>query len=275
MGFKFNTRHSDEFDIAVRTNQIPYIPEKRQKMVEVLGKDGGYTFEDSYKNIEINLSCSITANTLIERRKTAREITEWLSSAAPSSLIFDYEPDVVYEVVKVTNNVNGVFRGAQVPIDDFDIIFECVPYQKQTFYNNDLIWNDATSAWQYADFPWNGYERVFEATNNASVEITVQNIGTYKALPIIKITVTGEDAYFAIANSNDINDAFAVINLTQPVYVDCSSQVVYTLSGGVKTNKMLDFVGVFIAIQPGTNTYTIGGQYDTLEVEFDYKNTYL
>jgi predicted phage tail component-like protein len=273
MGFKFNTKHSDEFQIAVRTTQIPYIPEKKQKVVEVQGKDGEYIFEDGYKNIQINLSCSITADTLLERRKTARSITEWLSGGANSVLIFDYEPDVQYIVKKVVNGVNGIFRGAQVPIDDFDIIFECVPYQEQTFENSDLTWEEADSAWQYTELAWSEGATSFEGADSATFDVTLQNYGTYKALPIILLIVTKTvgTPSVTITRKDEPTNTFT-LTLAGTTYIDSEEQIVRS-SGMV--NKLQYYEGDFLEIRPGENIFTISGSYTTLFVDFDYKNTYL
>jgi len=280
LGLLFNGIHSDFFNIAVRTTKIPYIPEKRQNTVTVQGRDGGYTFEDGYNNIKIPVSCSFTTATLIERRKTARAIATWLNtSVKPAILIFDYEPDIEYRVVKIINNIEGAFRGALVPVDDFDIIFECEPYQQQTFFNDNITWDDMTFAWKYADIMWAGdYPRTFTGGVNADINAAVTNLGTHDADYIMKVSATGLVGALTIDLDNYLPyEWMQLTHITDTVYIDSKEKEVYTIVAGVKVNKFQDFAsyGDFLKIRPGVNNFSIYGTLTTVTVEFIYKNTYL
>ena len=177
MGIIFNGRHSDEFGVPFRTVSISIMPPKRQTKLSVQGRDGEYIFEDGYGNIEIELAGTIPGYEIIDRRKKARQIAEWLSGTG--KLIFDYEKDVEYQVVKVTNDIDASMFSRQYK-DEFTVIFECKPYQKQVFYNDGLTWEDADISWQNADIPWEGYDRKFEVSSGQTIEVV--NAGTYKAL---------------------------------------------------------------------------------------------
>ncbi len=282
MGFTFNSIHSDTFRIAVRTNKIPYIPEKRQKTETVQGRDGGYTFEDSYNNIKIPVSCSFTTDTLVERRKTARAIAAWLNtSVKPAILIFDYEPDIEYKVVKIINNIEGAFRGALVPVDDFDIEFECVPYQTNTFSNDNITWENMTSAWMYADIEWAGdYPLTFIGGPNEEIHAILTNFGTYDADHIITISTMGPNSrvYIELQNYSPF-EVVIIYNIAEdtPVYIDSKEKLVYTIVNGVKVNKFHDFAYSedFLKIRPGVSDFKVYGTYDVVVVGFNYKNTYL
>ena len=278
MGFTFNGISSDFFHIAVRTTKIPYIPEKRQNIVTVQGRDGGYVFEDGYNNIKIPVNCSFTTETLVERRKTARAIAAWLNtSVKPAILIFDYEPDIEYKVVKIINNIEGAFRGALVPVDDFDIVFECEPYQTNTFSNDNITWENMTSAWMYADIAWAGdYPSVFTGGINADINAQITNFGTHDADYIMKVDAIGLIGALTI----DLDDYLPyewlqLTNITDTVYIDSKEKEVYTIVGGVKVNKFQDFEGDFLKIRPGVNMFSIYGTLTSVTVEFIYKNTYL
>jgi predicted phage tail component-like protein len=249
----------------VKTESIPYIPPKRQITKEVQGRDGGYTFEDCYGDIQIPLKCKITGETLLDRRKTAREIAAWLTNKG--TLIFDYEPDVEYTVVKITNDIKGMFVGYHLPVDEFTIIFECKPFQKQTYYNDNITWDDITSAWKYFNIPWNGEgcDRAFLTVEHGDT-LQLANFGTYKARPII--TLTGVAATVTIG-------PFTYTGLNGTIYVDCEDRVVYSESGGVKTNKLPYFTGTFVELVPGVTDLAVSGTITNLDVTFDYKNTYL
>lgn len=261
MGFIFNGKHSDELGVCFQTKSMPYIAPKRQTIITVQGRDGQYVFEDGYDNIQIELACAIGGDSILERRKRARQISAWL--AATGTLIFDYEKDVEYKVVKVTNGINASIIGREYR-DEFPVIFECEPHQQQTFYNDSQTWEGTPTAWNYANGPWVGYDRTFLVS--PSDIINVVNAGTYKALPIIILTGTAASLTLG---------TFTFTNLAGTVYIDCKNEVVYSLSGDNKVNRMSTFEGDFLSLKPGTTSFLITGNFTTLIIEFDYKNTYL
>lgn len=261
MGFKLNNNHSDEFDICVRTTSLSLIPSKRQVKTKVPGRDGEQVVEDGYDNIKIKMICKIAGEDL-SRRKRVREIKIWLLQNG--SLILDQESDIEYKVVSTMTNVELKPLGYELPVDEFEIIFECRPMQYNTFYNDGITWIDGEGFLDYLDVPWDGLERIFAVTNGSV--INVENLGTYEALPIIKL--------IGVASSVTIG-TFVITNLSGTIYVDCDSKVVYSISGGSKVNQISKFSGSFLDLKPGLNTFTITGTITDLTLEFDYKNTYL
>lgn len=258
MGLTYNGEHSSVYGVYFKTKSIPYTPKKRSVSVQVQGRDGEYVFEDRYNNIQIEIACVIISNKVVHRRKMAREISRWLSSTG--ILIFDTEADVEYKVVKCTNDITASMEGTS---DYFTIVFECEPYQVQTFYNDDLTWND-TAYWQYINIPWGGYPRTFNVSSGQTIEVV--NAGNYKALPTVKLTGVASSVSFG---------GFTFSNLNGTVYIDSKNQVVYSLSGATKVNQIASHDGVFIELDPGVNEFTISGTITSLEIEFDYKNTYM
>lgn len=259
MGFEFAGQHSDDFGLYFRTSSIPYMAPKRSMSMEVQGRDGNYVFEDGYNNIIITIACVIIGARVLDRRKQARAIAEWLSNTG--ILVFDTESDINYNVVKITNDVSANMLKST---DSFNISFECEPYQTNTYYNDSVTWGEATSTWGNMEIPWGGYDRSFDV--KASDTIEVVNAGTYKALPIIKLS--GSATTITIGG-------FTITNISDDVYVDCKDQVVYTLSGSTKVNKIADFTGDFPELAPGTNSFDISGTITSMNIEYDYKNTYL
>lgn len=260
MGITYNGIHSDTFQIAVSIKSLPYLPKKRQTTIEVQGRDGGVVFEDSYDNINIELSCQIGGYEPSLRRSAARKIAAWLS-ATGGQLIFDYEPDKVYTVVAIVNDVSSSIDGW---IENFTINFTCKPYQTSLIYNDELTWNDANFPWNDANFPWLGYSRIFTDVRNGDI-LSVGNAGTYKALPVVKLD--GVAATVTIGS-------MTYSNLAGIIYIDCEEQVVYSISGA-KVNQILNFSGEFIEILPGVNNIIVSGSITSLNVEFDYKNTFI
>jgi phage-related protein len=185
--------------------------------------------------------------------------------AATGILTFDYESDIEYKVVKVTNGISEEIVGREYH-DDFEITFECKPSQQQTFYNDNLTWDEGEAPWSYTPIPWLGYDRKFTVTGGQTVQVT--NAGTYKAQPVIILTGTGSSITIGGCTFK---------NLAGVVYIDCVDQVVYSQNGSVKTNRITDFSGDFsqLELQPGTTSFLIMGSFANLTIEFDYKNTYL
>lgn len=261
MGFTFNGIHSDTYGIGVITKSMPYIPEKRQTTIEIPGRDGQFVFEDGYNNIIIELACAFTGDETIDRRKKARFISSWLSSTG--KLVLDHEQDVEYTVVRSTNNISAAMLGLAYR-DDFTITFECDPYQEQTFYNDDVLWAEASSAWKYSNIPLEGYERKFSVSNGQTIDVI--NAGTYVALPVMILTGVAHDIRIGNCIFNNLNGT---------VYFDSKNKVVYNIVNDKKNNRMSDFSGHFIELNPGSNLLQVSGQMTTVLVEFDYKNTYL
>jgi predicted phage tail component-like protein len=261
MGFTFNGKNSDDFGFRFQTKRMPYVPPKRQTVVEVQGRDGGYVFEDGYDNIEIELACSMPGSTILERRKKARDIAPWLANTGV--LVFDYESDIEYKVVKVVSNIEAAFYGREYR-DEFAIIFTCEPYQRQTFYNDNLTWDEGTAPWSYTNIPWLGYPRIFNVLSGDTID--VENAGSYKASPLIILTGTVTSVTIG---------GFTFKKLSGTIYIDCKNQVVYGLNGSVKTNRIGDFSGNFPELLPGSNLFSISGIFTNLTITFDYKNTYL
>lgn len=262
MGFKFNGKNSDDFGFYFTTSAMPYIPQKKQTKAAVPGRDGEYIFEGDYENIQIELACVMGHYEISARRKMAREIAAWLSK--PGTLVFDYEEDIEYQVVAITNNINASIIGREYR-DEFTITFTCAPYQLQSYFNDNLTWGQIDSGWGYTELPWGGsYPRKFTVTNGSTMTLT--NNGTYQALPLIKIEGVANSISFGGMN---------LISLNGIVYVDTVNYVVYSELNGVKTNRIGWFTGDFIKLQSGDNVFTVTGDITSATVEFIYKNTYL
>lgn len=264
MGFTFNGKHTDDFGLCFTTKSMPYIPSKRQKTEEIQGRDGQYIFEDGYDNIQIDLACTIAGYEIMERRKRAREISAWLANTG--KLVFDYEKDIEYQVVKSVCDISANIVGREYR-DEFSISFECLPYQKQSYYNDSLTWDETSAGWAYDKMPWNaeGYNRKFENII-PGLNVSIINDGTYKSLPTITVTGIASNLTFGSIRINDLNGT---------IYIDCDHKLVYSIDNGKKVNKMHTFSGDFITLLPGENKFQVNGSVTKLNLEFDYKNTYL
>ncbi|MDD3288111.1 MAG: phage tail family protein [Alphaproteobacteria bacterium] len=266
MGFTFNGVHSDSLGFVYQTKKMPYVAPKRSSVVTIPGRNGQVVFEDGYDNIIIELACKLPGEDIYGRRKAAREIASFLSQTG--ILIFDYEPDMQYQVVKSGSDISSVF-GDRTHIEDFTITFECEPYQTNTFYNDDLgdAWDAAEISWDEARYPWDGtgVTRIFSNMTSGKT-MTLYNAGTFDALPVIKLEGVATSLSFG---------GMTFTNLNGTVYIDTKNQLAYSLSGSAKVNKISNFSGNFPKIGVGFTTFTVSGTISSLKVTFDYKNTYL
>lgn len=265
MGFKLNGVHSDITGAIFSTNTVPVIPAKKQTSINVPGRDGSYIFEGEYENVIIELSGVIPGYDIMERRKIARNVAKFLSQVGP--LVFDYESDVEYNVVRITNDIRANMLSRQY-YDSFNVIFECEPTPRQTYYNDiEWAWEDIPTAWAYMNFPWTGmYPRIFTVVSGSKMNVV--NVGLYKALPVVVLRGKASNISFG---------GMTYINLDGTVYIDCKNQVVYSIDGTTKFNRLSNFSGKFIEIlpEPEVNVFTVSGSITNLTIEFDYKNTFL
>jgi phage-related protein len=258
MSINFKGINSDDHGLAIRTTKMPYIPKKNQSIIPVLNRDGGYIFEGAYDNIEIHLSCSFMNNNIRDRRDMARLISAWLRVTPPSYLSFSYDSTKIYTVIACTHNIDAVYRGASVPVEDFDIIFTCKPY-----HTSDTSINTT-----------------FTGNVGQTVTAVLYNNGNYNAE--LKLTL---EVGFGIANFTMYDGvpgyattkSFTITNMDTgvPVIVDCRHQVVYT-EVPFKVNKLQDFSGEFLTLKPGETRFRFTSNTNSwFTAKFEYQHTYM
>ncbi len=260
MGFIYNGRHSDEFNIFVKTATIPYIAAKRYDESNVFGRDGSYIFEDGYDNKIIEVNCLIVGHIEV-RREQARLIGEWLSKDY-GALIFDYDENISYHVVRTVSDISVTPESMS---ETFTINFECEPFS----YNESAEkWGDTYEIWSEANIRFGG--KLFMVSDGSIIQL--ENIGNYSANPLIKLTGTAEEVNINFTNTNQ---TLKYINLDGSVYIDCKNKLVYEKIESGKVNKLSNFDGDFVKIPSGVNEVTFTGIIDNLNIQFEYKNTYL
>lgn len=266
MGFKVNDNHSDDFDLCVRTKVHPYIAPKIQTDVQVPGRDGRVFFEDGYDNLVIEFECTITNRDRFARRKTIRSIASWLTIQNGSKLVIDHEDDVEYDVVTIVNNVTSESKDPQLPVEVFTVKFTCKPqaYSREIDLEVGLKWENAFVNWEDADFDWKGDVPLLEPVDGDILSII--NSGTYKALPIIKIT--------GICGQLTIGE-FTLSSLSGTIYIDTENQLVYSLVNNGKFNELSRFSGKFPELKPGINLFPVSGSITNLALHFMFRHTYL
>ena len=132
-------------------------------------------------------------------------------------LVFDYEPDKTFKTVRAVHNV---FSTIENGLDEFQITFECEPYQL-------------------------GQSREISGSGS----LTLTNGGTAPAETVITVTGSGN------ITVNCAGMSFTLSGMTGSVTVDSKRMIVY--SGSV--NRASWHSCGFIRIPPGEHTMTVTG----------------
>jgi predicted phage tail component-like protein len=228
MGFIFKGKHTREFQgLVVKTVNNPLLPSKRINRVNVMGYDGEYIFENGYNNKLLEFKCMMAKGTIKERRIRARDIALWLSGTG--DLVFDYENDKTYRVVKTVSDVSLTIE--QV-VDEFSIIFEVEPFQY-------------------------GQLQTLSVDNPTSIVIT--NNGNEEADTFISVTGIGDVTITCGTQS------FTLLDTSEKINLDSNRMLVYTEA---LVNVVSNHSGDFIKLSPGSNELNVSGVVSNLTVKF-------
>lgn len=263
-GFTYRNISSSTFGLAVKTVNLPLIPEKRSTSEEVMGYNGAYWFQDGYKTKEVAFKCTLSNNPDFEiRMQTKANIALWLDGEG--DLIINYDPLKKYKA-RVVKQIDAPPGAA---LDEFVVVFEVQPIGDSAI-RADITWDEADFSWDAADFPWGGYQNEF-SVNSPGEEITIENPGNYEALPLI--AVTGSVSSFSIAGDN--GNYFIYTGLSGTVYIDCKNRLIYSISGSNKVNRRSKFAGKYIKLNVGTNTLSVTCTTGFINIKFENFAVYL
>ncbi len=241
-GFSFRGRHSNEFDgLEIISVERPLRAEKRVSEETVPTKDSSYKFEDGYNDNIIPIECRVDIEDEKERRKILRDIASWLNGEG--KLIFDDEPDLSYRA----NSYSLVGLKEGVNHEAFTLAFVCHP-----FACSEPIQVQRTGI-------------------SSQTKTLVSNRGTVEHKPLIEIAGTATAIAFTWPTG-----AFSIANITKKTYIDCDRMIVYTFDDfGKKQNKLMDYTGAFLALQPGTTEISISGTNLNIDVVINTQDAYL
>lgn len=271
-GFKYKPSRypdyldSEEFGLTVKSVNIPLVASNRTTSESVLGRDTQYDFTDGYNKKQVALRCELHNSINYAGRKAqARQIVEWLYE--PGQLILNYEADKYYEA----RLIEQIDVEMLTVYDTFTLVFEVDATQKSTYENSDITWETADIIWSGAEITWNmlDLETAFTGVTTGA-ELTVKNLGNYEALPIISLSGTAA----SVTLTDDKGNSFTYGSLNGTIYIDCDNKLVYSVSGD-KVNQRSNFAGDYIKLLAGTNTIDVTGTITSLDISFDFKNTYI
>lgn len=240
-GLTFGVKHTSEFGLVVESDNRSLKPAKRVSEEVIPGKHGSYKFEDGYNDRLIAAKCSLLVQGIENRRATARAIASWLSRQ--DILRFDDEPDKYY-IGRLDEQID---LDTAVAFDTFSLSFVCHPI---------------------------AYSEIIQVKRKnitAPAKMLVSNRGTVEYKPLIEISGTATTVTFTCPAG-----AFSIANITKKTYIDCDRMIVYTYDAfGKKQNKLMDYTGSFLALQPGTTEISISGTNLNIDVVINTQDAYL
>ena len=270
MGFIFNGRHSSDLGLICKTEELPLVPARRRQIEYVQGRDGAYVFDpEGYDERVLVYRCTFPASLdYSTRRYLARQVAAWLS-AEEGDLITDAEPDKKYRA-RVDVSTPAEFGAS---FDVFVVTFRAHPVVLSIYQNADEVTWDTPTQWQLTDIGWevSELERTYRVTGEDTLE--VENLGTYPAQPIIKLS--GTAATVTLADDDRNTCTYTGLAPGTPIYIDCADPCVYSETAGVKTNQRTNFAGSYLRILPGTNTIDVSGDITDVTIEFIFADAYI
>jgi predicted phage tail component-like protein len=169
MGFAFNGRHTDAFDIGVKHMMRVVKPEKRVFKTIIGGRDGTTDFTDNtYDNIIISFECDYKGTDFDEAKN---DMALWLSNSG--ELVLDDEPGKIYQA----NLYTEISLSQMLHVREFTLQFECFPFAMSLPHQRNNV------------ITRHGQETAFQVGGTARTPCTVilRNIGS---TPITNLRLT-------------------------------------------------------------------------------------
>lgn len=96
-GFTYGGVHSDAFSLLVNKKNVPLTPPIENRLQEISGYDGAWDYGISYQPREIEIECTLLADSLEDLKSKVRKLAGLLNPRKGSRpLIFDDDPTVQY-----------------------------------------------------------------------------------------------------------------------------------------------------------------------------------
>lgn len=240
-GLKYKNIHSyTTHGLIMLSKNRTLLPATSDEYADIPGRDGSILFPGSMKDRNLEVEFSTSTKTLPELRQLARQIAAWLYSTRTAALIFDDEPDLYY-MAKVANQLD---LEQTVAMGRFSVQFRCEP----------LAYSIAADTWEQA------------ATAGATY--TINNGGTYEALPVITITAGTQITGFVLTVEDKTLTYTGTLTAGQSLIIDCSKY--QATKAGV--NAMGDVSGDFPVLYTGENELTIN---KACSLKIDYRKRWL
>lgn len=235
-GFTFGGVHSDAFELLVNRKNIPLTPPIENRLQEISGFDGAWDYGISYAPREIEVECTILADSKEDLKSNLRNLAGHLNPRKGSqALIFDDDPDVQY-FARLSNQIPLEQLGS---FGTFTLQFVCpdpftygVNLRRGTF----------------------------------ATVMTITHHGTHYAKPTFTINHKGGEGELKNTRPDGIIETikFSEDSPSGIYVIDCK-ELTITVDGKAGYN----FVdGDFISLANGSNILTNSGQITSTTIEF-------
>lgn len=235
-GFTFGGVHSDAFSLLVNKKNIPITPPIENRLQAIAGFDGAWDYGISYSPREIELECTILADSKEDLKSKIRQLAGALNPRKGSQpLIFDDEPDKQY-FARMSNQLPLEQLGA---LGTFTIQFVC------------------PDPFTYA---------VAERSGTFSTNIDIQHNGTHESKPKLTVTHGGGSATITNTRPDGIVETITFTDdSTAGVYViDCKEYTI-TKDGVGAYNEVK---GDFLSMPEGLNQIVNSGAITSVDISF-------
>lgn len=250
--------------IDVKMNAAPSM---RYFEFDVPKRHGSHYFSNKYEDQVIKVTIGIKNKDIIARKIKQREVLSRLVGRV-SSLSFLDEPNLYYKAICYD----------AVPVEDdrlftmLDIEF-IASYCKFEFVGdlNDVLIDDMNTIIDELETIIN----TLEWTNiNTLTYKMITNTGNIESIPVT--TVTANTNCDSVTVDNGIN-SFTLTNLIagEVIFIDTEKMIVYKIINNEKVSAMDKFTGKFLSVPVGDNLITINGSNFDINLEIDYRNTYI
>lgn len=227
LSFTFGGKDSfQNFGIYVASRPHLPSPERRVTYIDVPGMDSRLRRDEgTYGDITLSVECSFLGNPVSK----ISAVKGWLLGAGEADLVFSHIPDRKY-LAQVVNSID--FEIVLKITSHFVIVFNCQPFQY--------------------------------ATENSAIPITtetiIENPGTVKSLPIIKVNGSGAGALTVNGSSVSLSDIDGTVTL------DSTVQETYQNTGTALVCKNSIKTGDYPVFLPGDNAISFSGGIASLEI---------
>jgi predicted phage tail component-like protein len=235
-GFTFGGVHSDAFSLLVNKKNVPITPPIENRLQEISGFDGAWDYGISYSPREIDIDCTILADSKEDLKNKIRKLAGLLNPRLGSRpLIFDDEPDKQY-FARLSN---------QIPLDQlgafgtFTLQFVCPD-------------------------PFTYAVNLKTATFTTTISIT--HNGTHVARPNLTVTHGGGTATITRSHTDGSKETITfTADSPSGVYVIDCKEFTITKDGVGAYNYV---TGDFFTFKEGQNTLTNSSKITQTQVEF-------
>lgn len=120
----FNNQRSTNFHLAILDSKRPILPKNKDEYIDLPGVSGSVLIADkSLEDVTVTVEFLIDTPENKNLYKLARDIGQWLYTTDRTKLVFDDDPDFIYQA-KVENEI---MLEKIIRFGKFEVEFRCCP----------------------------------------------------------------------------------------------------------------------------------------------------